>query len=190
MSNDEGATFGMFGGIVWQTFIEMQDGFHKNYGFDWTDEASNIAGSLYFYAQRKIPFLQNFELKWSFGDPHRDSARTAAQIHSRIVVDDYDGQNVWLSFKVHNLLPEALQPYWPKWLQLAAGVGAKDVELRGYTPYRTFFIALDYDLRQMLPDLGSFGNWLVQGLNAFHFPAPALQLYPVVKFQFVYPIGI
>jgi hypothetical protein len=111
-------------------------------------------------------------------------------MHSRLIVDDYDRQNVWLSVKVHNLLPEEAQEYWPRWLQLAVGVGVKDVELTGYDAYRTLYLSLDYDLVALMPDLGPFGNWLVQGINNFHLPAPALQIYPDVKFALLFPIGL
>jgi hypothetical protein len=190
MSKEDAALYGALGGLLFQTIIETQDGFHTNYGFDWTDQGANIIGCAYFYAQRTIPELQNFNLKWSVGESGRDPARDAAQIRSRIIVDDYDRQNVWLSAKVHNLLPEHLRSYWPRWLQLAIGYGAKDVELTGYEAYRTVHLSLDYDLVALLPDMGSFGNWLVQGLNNFHLPAPALQIYPDVQFKILFPIGL
>lgn len=189
LSREDAAGWGAAGGIFFQTFMEVQDGFHT-YGFDWTDAVSNVIGAGYFYAQQKVPFLQNFDPKWSVGPTGRDSAREAAQIRNRIIVDDYDRQDAWLSAKMHNLLPSNLQPYWPKWLQLAVGAGARDVELRGYYAYRTLHIALDYDLVEMLPDMGSFGNWLIQGLNHFKFPAPALQVWPKVQFKLLYPFSL
>ncbi|MEP7219746.1 MAG: DUF2279 domain-containing protein [Bacteroidota bacterium] len=189
LSRDDAAIWGAAGGLFFQTFMEVQDGFHS-WGFDWTDELGNVIGAGYFYAQLKVPFLQNFDPKWSVGPTGRDSARNAAQIRSRLIVDDYDRQDMWLSVKVHNLLPENLKPYWPKWLQLAVGAGARDVELTGYTPYRVLHLSLDYNLVEMLPNLGSFGNWLVQGINAFHLPAPALQLWPKVKFELIYPFHL
>ncbi len=189
LSQEDAALWGAIGGLFFQTFIEVQDGFHTNYGFDWTDQLGNTVGAAYFFAQRRMPILQNFQPKWSVGPTGRDSAREAAQIRSRLIVDDYDRQDMWLSVKVHNLLPESMKPYWPKWLQLALGAGARDVELQGYQPYRVLHLALDYDIVELLPDLGSFGNWLKQGLNGFKFPAPALQLWPKVKFQLIYPFG-
>jgi hypothetical protein len=190
LSKDDAALWGSIGGLFFQTFMEVQDGFHTTYGFDWTDQAANTLGAAYFYAQQEIPSLQNFNLKWSVGTSGRDAAREAAQMHSRLIVDDYDRQNVWLSAKVHNLLPEEARPYWPRWLQLAVGYGVKDVELNGYEAYRTLYLSLDYDLVALLPDMGSFGNWLVQGINNFHLPAPALQIYPDVQFKLLFPIGL
>lgn len=190
LSKEDAAFWGTMGGLFFQTMIEVQDGFHTNYGFDWTDQLGNMVGAGYFYAQRKIPFLQNFDPKWSVGPTGRDSAREAAQIRSRLIVDDYDRQDMWLSVKMHNLLPEDLKPFWPKWLQLALGAGARDVELIGYRPYRVLHLSLDYNLVELLPDLGPFGNWLVQGLNAFHLPAPALRLWPSVKFELLYPFHL
>lgn len=189
LSPDDAALWGSIGGLFFQTMMEVQDGFFS-YGFDPTDQLSNMIGAGYFYAQQKIPDLQYLNPKWSLGPNPRDSAREAAQIRSRIIADDYDRQDVWLSAKMHYLLPESVRDYWPKWLCLAIGAGARDVELRGYAPYRVLHIALDYDLVEMLPDLGSFGNWLVQGLNGFKLPAPALQLWPTVQFQLLYPFKL
>ena len=190
LSKEDAAIWGTYCGIFWQTFIEVQDGFHTIYGFDWTDEVANVVGAAYFYAQQRVPSLQNYNIKMSFGPNGRDSARNAAQIRSRILIDDYDAQDVWISAKIHNILPASLKPYWPKWLCLAIGAGAKDVELQGYQAYRTFHLSLDYDLVELLPDLGSFGNWLKQGLNGFHLPAPALQIYPEVRFELLFPFRL
>ncbi|MFZ1571404.1 MAG: hypothetical protein WAT89_01550, partial [Candidatus Kapaibacterium sp.] len=62
--------------------------------------------------------------------------------------------------------------------------------LIGYSPYRTAFVSLDYDLIELLPNLGTFGNWLVQTLNNFRLPAPALQLLPELKFIILFPFKI
>lgn len=189
-SRDDAALWGSLGGLFFQTVMEVQDGFFE-YGFDPTDELANAVGAGFFYAQQKIPVLQYFNPKWSFGPNPRDSAREASQIRSRIIVDDYDRQDVWLSAKLHYLLPESMRPYWPKWLSLAIGAGARDVELGEKFPaYRTLHISLDYDLVAMLPDLGSFGNWLLQGLNNFKLPAPALQVWPHVEFKLLYPFKL
>jgi hypothetical protein len=187
---DDAALWGALGGLFFQTVMEVQDGFFS-YGFDPTDELGNAVGAGYFYAQQKIPVLQYFNPKWSVGPNPRDSAREASQIRSRILVDDYDRQDVWLSAKVHYLLPETWREYWPKWLCVAVGAGARDVELIGYQPYRELHIALDYDLVEMLPDLGSFGNWLVQSFNNFKLlPSPALQVWPHVQFKLLYPFKL
>jgi hypothetical protein len=186
---EDAALLGSIGGLFFQTFMEVQDGFFS-YGFDPTDAVSNLIGAGYFYAQHKVPMLQYFAPKWSYGSNPRDSAREAAQIRQRIIVDDYDRQDVWLSAKVHYLLPEGLRDYWPKWLTLAVGAGARDVELIGYVPHRTLHIALDYDLVEIFPDMGTFGNWLIQSLNGFKLPAPALQVWPDVKFKLLYPITL
>ena len=57
-------------------------------------------------------------------------------------------------------------------------------------PGRKLFVALDYDLVQLLPDMGSFGNWLVQSLDYIHLPAPALQIYPETRFSLFFPITL
>jgi hypothetical protein len=41
-----------------------------------------------------------------------------------------------------------------------------------------------------MPDLGPFGNWLVQTLDYIHLPAPALQIYPETRFSFFFPVTL
>jgi hypothetical protein len=178
-------------GLAFMTYIEVEDGFAAGWGFDPTDQYANTAGAALFAAQQYLPWLQNVTMKWSYWPTDKLDAGTPG--HRTIVVDDYNGTMVWFSLKLSNVLPESIG--WPKWLRLAGGYGAYNVDqldAQGHylTPDRKVFIALDYDLVELLPNMGSFGNWLVQTANFIHLPAPALQILPSVKFQLLYPIPL
>jgi hypothetical protein len=92
-----------------------------------------------------------------------------------------------------NILPGSIG--WPKWLRLALGYGAMntnrmDEHYRLLPADRRLFIGLDYDLVELMPDIGPFGNWLVQTLDHLHLPAPALQIYPETRFSLFFPVTL
>lgn len=195
-------TAGWFGPLLalgFQTYVEIEDGFSP-FGFDPTDQYANTIGPLLFSLRNYIAPLQNLSLKWTYL-PNDDYITGDRYGHETFFVTDYNGQTIWLSLKIGNILPDSFG--WPNWLRLAAGYGAvnvdrwittadpNDYELQ--TPGRRWMIALDYDMVELLPalgvkDLGTFGNWILQSLDMFHLPAPALQLTPEVKFYLMWPV--
>lgn len=181
--------------VGFQTYVEVEDGFSP-FGFDPTDQVANMVGPMFLSAQNYVPFLQNFKFKWSYFPSDRLQNGEISG-HNTIVIDDYNGQTIWLTAKVSNFLPKSLG--WPEWLRLAVGYGAYNVDQwnlndrgeRELLPAgRRFYVSLDYNLVDMLPDLGSFGNWLVQTADFIHWPAPALEFGPDLKpkFLLLYPI--
>ena len=189
VSPDVAGWFGPVLGLGFQTYVEIEDGFSP-FGFDPTDQYANTLGPLLFSLQHYIPVLQNAKFKFSYW-PNDEYDQGVRDGHEEIIIDDYNGQTMWFSLKMGNILPESLG--WPKWLRLAGGYGAYnvdrfDVQDRLLQPGRRFFIALDYDLVELMPDLGTFGNWIVQTADYLRFPAPALQLEPEVKFYLAWPI--
>ena len=175
--------------IGFQTYVEIEDGFSP-FGFDPTDQYANIAGPLFWGLRHYIEPLQSLAVKFSYF-PNDDYNRGVRDGHEAILIDDYNGQTMWLSLKVSNILPESIP--WPKWLRIAVGYGATNVDRWDpgdllLQPGRRAFIALDYDLVELIPDIGSFGNWLVQSLDHFRLPAPAFQFAPEPKFYLAWPI--
>lgn len=180
--------------VGFQTYVEIEDGFSP-FGFDPTDQVGNMLGPIIFSAQNYIPALQHFKFKWSYF-PEWNLPDDIESGHNTIVIDDYNGQDVWLSLKMGTILPESAG--WPKWLRLAIGYGAYNVDrwrvnekgerVEYLLADRRVTVSLDYDLPELLPDMGSFGNWLVQTADYIHFPAPAIQIVPEFKFLLIYPI--
>ena len=93
-----------------------------------------------------------------------------------IIFDDYEGQTIWLSMKIHNLLPEGIDSYWPKFLNLAVGFGARDVI--SSKPYSVLFLALDLDMTKVIPDNTPFLKLLGEALNFIKVPMPAVRISP------------
>ncbi len=143
-----------------------------------------------FAAQQYLPWMQNVVMKWSYWPTDKLNEGTPG--HKTIVVDDYNGQTVWFSFKPSNMLPESFA--WPAWMRLAVGYGAYNVDIvdsqgRYLEPGRRILLALDYDLVEIAPEMGSFGNWLVQTLDYLHLPSPALEIHPELKVHLLYPFS-
>jgi hypothetical protein len=185
-STDVGAAMG----LGWQTFIEVEDGFAKSWGFSPTDFYADVAGAAYFWAQNYVPVLQNFQPKWTYW-PSSELGNGSMPGQKRTFNDDYQGQTYWWSVNVANLLPQSAQGVWPNWLNLAFGYGARDTNADDIMDYRIYYIGLDYNLSKIIPKSGiPFIDWCVQTANIIHLPAPALQVSPHTKFYLLYPIRL
>ncbi|MFA5833368.1 MAG: DUF2279 domain-containing protein [Bacteroidota bacterium] len=158
--------------------IEIGDGF-STYAFSNSDLIANMLGLSYGVLQKKISFFQNFAFKWSYYPsgviPFDGKFR---------ITDDYDGHIYWLSCNVHNLLPESVQPYYPRWLSIAVGYGGKNISGRpswigapissSGSAARKWAISLDYNLLE-IPLTGGIWDPMKSLLNHFKFPAPGIK---------------
>lgn len=158
-----------------QTYVEVEDGF-STWGFDRVDFAANVAGAWFPVVQHFVPQLQNFQLKMSYVPSQNVNAPGAFPGQKHLLMDDYEGQTFWFSLKINNMLPKTLEPYWPDFLCLAMGYGARDI--LSQNPYRVYFIALDYDMTEIIPQDTGFLRVLSETLNFIHFPAPAVRISP------------
>ena len=164
-------------GALFQTFIEIEDGFSA-WGFDRVDFAFDLAGAGWNIARYHFPSLQNFDLKLSYlPSPLINSSEGIGfRGQKHLMMDDYEGQTFWLSCKINNLLPPTLEPYWPDFLCVALGYGARDIS--SPKPYPVVYLALDYDMEKIIPSETWFLRALGQGLNFIHFPAPTIRISP------------
>lgn len=140
--------------------LEVGDGF-STFGFSYEDLVSNTLGLTYAALQTRIPWLQNFSLKWSYIPVGQRDGLNFTQ--------HYDSHTYWLSFNIHELLPDTWNEYWPKWLQLAAGYSVDERQTR-----REGVIGLDLNL-EILPAPSADVLLVEKTLNMFHVPAPALK---------------
>ena len=162
------------GSLLFQSYVEIEDGFSK-WGFDRVDWLSDLGGAAWNPLRHYVPFLKNFDLKLSYHPSllvgEKGGSGFKGQKH--LMIDDYEGQSFWLSLKVKNLLPSGVADYWPSFLALAVGYGARDIA--GSHPHRVYFIALDLDMTKIIPDGTPLLRSLGEGLNFIHFPMPAVQ---------------
>lgn len=158
--------------------IEIADGYSK-YAFNPSDLVFNSAGIVYGVLQTEYPFLRNFNLKWSYfpspsggrGDPDWGPA------------SDYSGHIYWVAADIHNLLPDDAKKYWPSFLNIAVGMGAKNVSF-GDTGIKRhkFAIALDWKMTE-LPLAGDTWEVIKNLIDKVHFPAPGMKIYTGEKLQ-------
>ena len=169
--------FGSAGALLFQTYVEAEDGF-STWGFDRVDYAADVAGAAWPIARYYAPFLQNVNVKLSYHPSPMlgSTGGTGFRGQQHLMFDDYEGQTYWMSLRVHNLLPESLQRYWPEFLCIALGYAARNVDLEN--PYRVFFLAFDVDMTEVIPPRTSFLKSLAQVLNFMHMPLPAVRILP------------
>ncbi len=177
--------FGSMMGFAYQWYVEVLDGYGRDYGWSPGEVTFQSAGAVYYLCSCYSPFLQNFMPKadyypapW-FGDRKKYLAKTP--------IDDYSAWTFWMSANVYNLLPASGKKYWTDWLNLAVGYSARDL---GYPDrYRVLVFALDINLARILPEGGAVWNWWRQTLGFLKIPGPALefQLKRETRLYLLYP---
>jgi hypothetical protein len=188
LSWDAATNWGGAMALLYQTYVEVLDGFGKNWGFSPSDMAANIVGYSFFMGHHYWPFLQNFTLKTSyfpprwFGGQHRESSSS--------FIDDYSSYTYLLSANVYRLIPESWRKYWLPWLNIGVGYAARNLTYKAGD--KKFLIGLDINPAMLLPDGGSFWNWIKQSLNYVLLPMPTLELSDTAppRFHLLYPFRI
>jgi hypothetical protein len=180
--------FGSLMGFAYQWYVEVLDGYGKDYGWSPGEVTFQSAGAVYYFCSCYSPFLQNFTPKadyypapW-FGDKKKALAKTP--------IDDYSAWTFWMSANMHNLLYGQREGGWPSWLNLAAGYSARDL---GYPArYRVLVFALDFNLAKIIPEGGPVWNWWRQAFGFLKIPGPALefQINKETRFYLLYPFKI
>jgi hypothetical protein len=174
--------YGAISGIIFQTPIEILDGFSPDYGFSPGDMAANITGSALFLGQ--IALWDEIRIQPKFSFHYTSLAAVRPELLgsglSERWLKDYNGQTYWLSASPGSFFKNSK---WPQWLCLSIGYGInnmvsaeryKSVEM-GYIPYRQYYLSLDIDLTKiktkskLLKTIGFMAN-------SIKIPAPALQI--------------
>lgn len=173
--------YGALMGIVYQSYVEFEDGVGKDWGFSPSDFAFDIIGASYFLLQQSVPFLQYVSPKWSYVPAHWYGEAERAE--GRTFIDDYSSSTFFLSAKLRPLLPEPVQHVIPPWLALGIGYGVRGLGGNNGNSDRRIALSLDVDLVELLPNfepllgkpVGSVLNWLAQSFNYFKLPTPTLE---------------
>ena len=166
----------LYGGLVaftFQTFTEIRDGFSEGYGFSWGDFTANFIGAAYPSLQNYFPALRPFNFKISFypSEKYKNGSNTH-------ILDDYESTYHWLSIDINGVLPKPAKEVFPDFINIAVGHSVKNLDGFGSGNHE-LFISLDWDF-EALPGEGKFWKALKRLLNFYHFPAPAVKVYPNV----------
>lgn len=124
MGRRKAAIAGMVGGILYQTPIELFDGFQDAYGASWGDLMANTLGAIACYVQAR--FLGDFLVLSKFSiSSHALAAVRPGMFGDNFfqqILKDYNGQTYWFSFQANRLHPKLNS--LPSWLCLSVGYGA------------------------------------------------------------------
>lgn len=174
--------YGALSGFVFQSPIELLDGFSPDYGFSPSDMAANLAGSALFAGQMlawdELRILPKFSVRptpYAALRPELLGRNTAERF-----LKDYNGQTYWFSSSPGSFFPHLK---WPRWLCFSAGYGienmifaetAKSASM-GYPPYRQYYLSLDVDFTK-IPAKRKWIRTAALLLNTVKVPAPTLEL--------------
>ncbi|MBK8701384.1 MAG: DUF2279 domain-containing protein [Saprospiraceae bacterium] len=213
ISENKAITMGLLCGALFQSTIEVMDGFSTEWGFSLTDMAANTAGLAVFYAQQRLWQEQRITLKestWPISYAAIPIMSTDGLYQTTLksrtdklfgksgltrALKDYNVQTYWASFNVHSLLGKGNG--WPAWLNVAVGYGAGNLYGGFKNNWELDGISYDYPeakrYRQFYLaldyDLRKLGmknallRTLCQVLNIYKFPAPALEYNTLEGFK-------
>ena len=194
--------------FLFQTTVEVFDGFSKTWGFSFSDYVANLMGIGLFSFQQS--FLDNQPVRIKFSSSLRSQNRVYSdgQLFYRPdlipdnyfgnslaekILKDYNSQKYWVSFNLKSFWP---QSNIPDWLNFALGYSiendfgslAIDTDLTdtSYPEQSHFYISLDTDLSKVRTK-SPFINTLLDILNILKTPFSALSIATDghIKFHFI-----
>jgi hypothetical protein len=173
--------YGAISGIIFQTPIEILDGFSPDYGFSPGDMVANLTGSLIYLSQ--IALWDEIRIQPKFSFHYTSLAQMRPELLGRTYSErwlkDYNGQTYWFSGSPRAFLKNT---NWPEWLCFSVGYGIenmvraekyKSTEM-GYRPYRQYYLSMDIDFTK-IRSRSKLVKTLGFLLNSLKIPAPALQ---------------
>lgn len=188
MEHKKAIWYGGILGSVYQSTIEIMDGYSTEWGFSVGDFAANTAGSALVIAQALAWDDQRIVLKYGFqkSDYARYRPNLLGSSLQERLLKDYNGQTYWLSVNPSSFMSSTTR--FPKWLNVAIGYGA-DGMLGGYANpavtdengkplnferYRQFYLSLDVDLTR-IKTKSIFLKTVFSAIGFIKIPAPALE---------------
>lgn len=188
MERKKAIWYGGMLGSVYQTTIEVLDGYSKEWGFSTGDFAANTAGSFLVVAQELLWDEQRLVLKYGFQKSGyaRYRPNILGSTLREELLKDYNGQTYWLSLNPASFMKHAT--WFPPWLNIAAGYGANGM-IGGYSNppladengnaltferYRQFYLSLDIDLTR-IKIRSPFLKSVLMAIGFIKIPAPALE---------------
>lgn len=198
-SNRQAAIAGPLYGYLYQTTIEVFDGFSSEWGFSPGDMIANTIGTGLVMGQALAWNEQRISMKLSFLPT--PFAKVRPEVLGKNLVEnlfkDYNGQTYWLCVNPKSFAPKS---NWPSWLDVSLGYGATGMyggedniwfsgDKGQYIDYsstprrKKFYLAPDINLEKLKVKK----KWLkysLKILNTLKFPLPALNYAQSVGFKF------
>lgn len=188
--NDKAAWYGAGISTLFQTTVEVFDGFSPGWGFSFYDIAANTGGTALFLSQQLGWKEQRIVLKYSFHTTQYAEYRPdvlGGTLPERIL-KDYNGLTYWVSVNPASFTGDRVNI--PSWLSLAIGFGAEGMTGGDYNPtevngeqipaferYRQYYLGIDFDLSR-IKTRHRFLQDLFKAINIIRLPAPAIEFSP------------
>ncbi len=175
---DKALLYGALTSFAYETYIEINDGFAPNWGFDWGDMGANVFGVVYPFMQNLVKPLRYVNFKWSFKPKWLQKKVSNSQDD---LLDDYTNMTFWLSVNPMIVMPKSVTKakFYPNFLAFALGMSIQDAShvIGSKNAKVEWILSLDWDVNQ-LPGKSDFMKKLKKILNFYHFPAPAVKISP------------
>ena len=177
LESNKAVWIGGLTGTIFNTTIEVLDGFSANWGASIGDLLANSLGSMLAISQELYWKDQRIQIRYSYSRSNISKNNTELFGDSFIQrsLKDYNGQTYWISCNVNSFLNAK---YIPKWLNLAIGHSASGM-LAGSNKTndnreRQLFLSFDIDLSRLEID-NKFLNTLVHTFGFIKIPLPTLE---------------
>ena len=170
-------------GFTFLTAVEVLDGFSEEWGFSWSDMASNAAGTSLYIGQELLWEEQRILFKYSFHKTKYASQRPDKLGNGLLeeALKDYNGQTYWLSANIKSFFKKSKIP---SWLNIAIGYGADGMLTGENEPLnelypnqsrkRQFYLSFDVDLTRIRTNSHVLKT-IFSVFNAIKVPFPALE---------------
>lgn len=213
LSENNSILTGFIMGSLFQSTLEVMDGFSSKWGFSMADVGMNFAGSSSFVLQQKYWGEQRIHFKmgnvvrpYNTGEVISESGLTSTTLEKRSeslfgssyaerFLKDYNSQVYWACVDVRKFAPNSS---FPKWLNIAIGFSAGNLygghENRWEIEGEIFDVGLEYPRYSrflIAPDINLssirtrsyFINGILDIMDVFHMPLPAIEINTLGEFK-------
>lgn len=194
VSKKDQLIYGATLGFTFLTAVEVLDGFSQEWGFSWSDMASNAIGTGLYVGQELLWNEQRITLKFSYNSsPYAElNPEKLGDGFYEELLKDYNGQTYWLSANINSFVKSNSIP---NWLNIAFGYGADGLLTgRGNNPdfpnqnrRRQYYLSLDVDLTRIKTNSRVLKT-IFDVINVIKVPAPTFEVNDRgrVKWHYIY----
>jgi hypothetical protein len=204
--------YAMWSSLLFQTTVEVMDGFSSEWGFSWSDMGANIIGLGVYGLQEALWQEQRISIKFSsFPKSYPSAAQSSAgliNLQDRTndlygthllerILKDYNSSTYWASVNVRSFITESALPYW---LNIAVGYGSDNLyggfdnhwmqdgrtitlDLTAYPRIRQYYLSLDIDTSRIKTN-SKFLRTLLDIVNLIKVPLPTFEYNSANEFKF------
>jgi len=183
MKPNRARNYGAAYGLLFQSTIELLDGYSTAWGASGGDIIANTAGVGLMWGQDALWQEQRINMKYSYSTSPYVSLRpgTFGENLREQFLKDYNGQTYWLSANIHAFTKG--QNKLPKWLNLALGYGIDGVtgarsngeEFGEFDRKRQYYLGFDVELEKIQTNSKAL-KFVLSTLSFIKIPSPTLEL--------------